>query len=200
MGRFDLARGLAVAALCVGALPSPSDGQQQSRRAAPKVSIYGGGLDAHRTSDVTSRVRVTEDAYVLVVARNLNGEITVLYPESPKKSSMIAARTTLELPSFFSGFDAQPSVGQTRYVVSQGTVFALASLAPLNLKMISTGGEWNIDSIKSLIQGVIPQLAPNALASHLGPKGEHIGVASMWFGADHIPPPTVSGFSDGINP
>jgi hypothetical protein len=199
MGGFDLLRGMAAAGLIAGAVPFPSQAQQRIGRPAPTISIYTVG-NIHGASEVTPHVRLTEDANVLVIERGPNGEIRVLFPESPERPATIVGGAPFELPSFFSGFDSHQRIGQTRYVASGGTVIGLASRAPFNFEPISSGSEWNIDAIRGLIQGLGPGLARSALARRLGAKDEPIGLASMWFGADHPGYPVAGTFSDGVQP
>ncbi len=194
-GRFALVFGSSTALLC--ALTSASTAQNQARQRAPIIRIYSqsGANVVSTTSYVEPAIRVAENAYVFAVSMDLDGAIQVLHPDFPGISVKIAANRQLNLPNFFTGF-AQYSGGNgiyssavnsrygSRYgggLDSRGTVIALASRAPFNLELIESGGDWNISSIRRLIEHRSPESAAQALAAYLGAKGEPIGRDFMRF-------------------
>jgi hypothetical protein len=143
------------------------------------IKVYSGS-GINPASYVTPQIRLSENAYVFVVEKDLDGLIRVLHPDLPETSVKTSVSNPLRLSDFFVGFG--PSRMPSRqYVVSQGTVIALASRVPFNFDLISTGGDWNTAAIRRLIERRTPQRAMDALASYIGAKGEPIGRDFMLF-------------------
>ena len=179
MRALKLISALVAIGLVLGAVASRSWGQA-TRERAPTIRIYSvPGVNA--TGFVLTHVRLSENAYVFVVETDLDGQIQVLHPDFPGISVKISARRPAPLPNFFGGF-GQSRMGGPRYLGSRGAAIALASSAPFNLDLISSGGDWNISAIRRLIDGRLPEAGMDALASYLGAKGEPIGRDFMWFG------------------
>jgi hypothetical protein len=141
---------------------------------------------------VTPAIEVSEAAYVFAVSLDLDGQIHVLHPDYPGISVRILGHSQLRLPNFFAGFsrsrydEAGRNVSNYDYEVaneddSRGTVIALASRAPLRLERVESGGDWNVETIRRLIENRAPASAARALAAYLGAKGESIGTDYMRF-------------------
>ncbi|MDQ6873270.1 MAG: hypothetical protein M3037_14900 [Gemmatimonadota bacterium] len=184
----------AVVAFLVTMSAPPSGAQGESRQRAPSIRVYSqNGAVASRY--VTPAIEVSEDAYVFAVSFDLDGQIQILHPDAPGISVRILSHRQLRLPNFFAGF-SQSGVGYgagsggyvsyaDTYVGSEndtrGTVIALASRAPFNLERVESGGDWNISTIRRLIEHRPPTAAAQALAAYLGAKGEPIGFDYMRF-------------------
>jgi hypothetical protein len=182
-----------VMALVFALVASPSPAQDEPRQRAPGIRVYSqNGAVASRY--VTPAIEVSEDAYVFAVSFDLDGQIQILHPDFPGISVRILSQKPLHLPNFFAGFSQgggrYDATG--RYVTyadgyvgsaddSRGTVIALASRAPFNLERVESGGDWNISTIRSLIEHRAPSGAAHALAAYLGAKGAPIGIDYMRF-------------------
>jgi len=176
---------LGASGLVFCASASVSLGQQPACVEAPTITVYQvpGAKDA--TASVTSHIRLSEDAYIFVVERDLDGQLQVLHPDSAGTPIRTSAHKPAPLPSFFAGFGrSRGGSGGPRYHGSYGTLMALASCAPFKLDLISSHSDWNIDAIRNLIDGRSPQMAMDALARYLGAKGAPIGRDYMWFTAN----------------
>lgn len=197
MRATKLATAMGTAALLLCALVSASGAQEKARQRAPIIRVYSsnGSYALQTTSYVTPVIEVSENAYVFAVSMDVDGHIQVLHPDFPGISVRMLAHKQLKLPNFFAGF-AQPNAGHgyyssagypgyanydDGYIDSRGTVIALASRAPFNLELIESDGDWNISTIRRLIEGRSPQSAAQALARYLGAKGEPIGRDFMRF-------------------
>jgi hypothetical protein len=185
-------------ALLLSALAAASGGQESTNDRAPTIRVYStnGSTVLHTTTYVTPVIEVSENAYVFAVSMDLDGQIQVLQPDFPGISVRVQSRKQLKLPSFFTGFGPQndPSygyystAGYSRYDTrdngfpdARGTVIALASRAPFNLEKIESNGDWNMSSIRRLIEARGPESAALALAKYLGAKDEPIGWDFMRF-------------------
>jgi hypothetical protein len=191
--KIATAVGVSTVLLCAFAAPSGS--QESARPRAPIIRVYSpsGSYVLATTSYVTPAIEVSDNAYVFAVAMDLDGQIQVLHPEDPGLSVRIAAHKQLRLPNFFTGYAQQGQYGgifssindpyryRSAHLDSRGTVIALASRAPFNLERIEVGGNWDISTIRSLIDERSPQDAAQALASYLGARGEPIGRDFMRF-------------------
>ena len=184
MRRIDVAFAFGVTPMLFGSVASPVWAQEVSCRATPGISVYYAPGVTRGISYISSHVRVSENAYVFAVEIDLNGEVEVLYPNSPSDSSKATADRPVAMPSFFSGFGGSmgPSQQGLRGApTSRGIIFALASCAPFSLDRIVTDGEWNIEAIQSLIHQQSPQTAIAVLAKHLGENGHQVGRGMMPF-------------------
>lgn len=131
----------------------------QERASEPRIRIITPSiLGLNRF--VESSFRVSEDAYVAVVAVDYDGRAHVVYPESPSESGLVEANTLYRMPTFFAGFGSQGLVsfagGRFRasqpYGQTSGLIFAVASDRPLQLQRLATDdGEWNEFAIERLL-------------------------------------------------
>src|SRR3954471_5708755 len=193
MGFAKLASAAGAAALLACVVATQSESQETGRKRAPAIRVYSqNGTDVINTSSYVSPViQVGENAYVFAVAMDLDGQIQVLHPDFPGISVQLAARKPLSLPNFFAGFN-QPNSGgyyssasflgyDTGVDDSRGVVIALASRAPFNLEKLEVGGDWNVSTIRRLIEGRVPSSAAQSLAAYIGAPGEAIGRDFMRF-------------------
>jgi len=170
-------------------LASTSGAQENSNRRPPAIRVYSsnGSYALETTSYVTPVIEVGENAYVFAVAEDADGQIQILHPDFPGISVRMVAHKRIDLPKFFAGFSM---VGRSSYLPamnaghvayddgfqdSRGTVIALASRAPFNLERLESGGDWNISTIRQLIENRSPSMAAQSLANYIGAKGEPIG-------------------------
>ncbi len=184
-------------ALLLGVIATTAGAQERSRQRPPIIRIYSGNgaYVVQTTSYVMPAIQVSENAYVFAVSMDLDGRIQVLHPDAPGISVRMLAHKELRLPNFFTGFSG-PGAGDqiyssagysgydgygNGYVDSRGTIIALASRAPFKLDLIGSGGDWNILTIRQLIEGRDPLAAAWALANYLGATGEPIGYDFMRF-------------------
>ena len=178
-----------VAALLITLLAPTSGAQDDSRETPPGIRVYSqSGPIA--SNYVTPAIQVAEDAYVFAVSFDGDGQIQVLHPASPGISLRMLSNQELRLPNFFAG-RSRNADGSGRYVSSsdyaggdndsRGSVIALASRVPFNLERVESGGDWNISTLRRLIEHRPPASAARALAAYLGARGEPIGTDYMRF-------------------
>jgi hypothetical protein len=183
------------AAAMLSALASVSISQQNGHHAAPSVRIYSAnGVDVINTSSyVQPEIALSENAYVFVVAMDLDGQIQVLHPDFPGISVKISAHKQLQLPNFFAGFNQQSFNGvyysaqfqhysrNNGWGDTRGVAIALASRAPFNLERIEVGGNWDMIALRRMLENRTPEEATLELARYLGAEGEPIGHDYMRF-------------------
>src|SRR6266480_6062490 len=102
MRAIRLVSTLGASGLVFCASASVSWGQQQPACVeAPTITVYQvpGAKDA--TASVTSHIRLSEDAYIFVVERDLDGQLQVLHPDSAGTPIRTSAHKPAPLPSFF---------------------------------------------------------------------------------------------------
>ena len=192
MRAAKLASAVGTSAVLLCALASASGAQR-----APIVRVYStnGAYTLSTTSYVTPVVEVSENAYVFAVSMDLDGQIQVLQPDFPGISVKMLANKRVKLPNFFAGFSqsdrsryyssaayANGYSGDGDMDATRGTVIALASRAPFNLDLISSDGDWDMATLRRLMDNRTPQMAAQSLANYLGAKGEPIGRDYMRFG------------------
>lgn len=132
------------------------------RASEPRVRIITPALlGADRF--VESAFRVSEDAYVVIVAVDYDGFARVVFPESPSETGFVKANTLYKLPTFFAGFGSRAVVSYAGSMFarprgggggSSGLIFAVASERPLQLQRLATNdGDWNEWAIEDLLWG-----------------------------------------------
>ena len=113
---------------------------------------------------VEASFNLSADAYVLVVAVDLDRRIRVLYPESPDESGFAARTSQNRLTRFFAGFGGGSANGYgtylARYEATQritpfdggGVLLAVASDRPLQLdRLVGPDGEWSEEALSRLV-------------------------------------------------
>jgi hypothetical protein len=186
---------MGAATVMLSVMAGVSKSQQNGRHSAPLVRIYSAnGVDVINTSSyVMPEIQISENAYLFVVAMDLDGQIQVLHPDFPGISVKISAHKQLQLPNFFAGFNQQ-SYQSFHYSAqfqhytrndgwgdTRGVAIALASRAPFNLERIEVGGNWDMIALRHLLENRTPQDAVLALTHYLGAEGEPIGHDYMRF-------------------
>ncbi|MGH7602417.1 MAG: hypothetical protein ACRENK_00310 [Gemmatimonadaceae bacterium] len=182
-----MASALGVSALLIGLIASTSSAQGR----APYIRIVSENGPGVASNYVTPAIDLSEDAYVFAVSMDLDGEIQVLHPDFPGISVRLRQHQQYRLPNFFAGFSqaaggvivpgSYASYSSYSGFDTRGTVIALASRAPFNLERIEINGDWDMTTLRRLIQNVSPVTAEQELASYLGAKGEPIGRDFMRF-------------------
>ena len=144
-------------------LAAASDLEADEVASAPRIRLIVPPAMYASTRYVEASFRVTEDAYVMVVAVDLDRRVRVLFPESPDESGFAPMRDQHRLTRFFAGFGG-PSVGygriDARYDINQrispfgggGVLLAIASDRPLQLERLQDeDGDWNEHQLSQLI-------------------------------------------------
>ena len=133
---------------------------------------------------VRTRLRVEDDAYVLVVNVTPDGMAQIIFPESPRDDGLLEGGKAYSLPHFFGGYPSlqlQTATSNTQFVMVRrsaeasaltegpGYVFVLASKKPFNMRRLEEEGYfdwvevgrtlWELES-----NAVIPGVAEAALA------------------------------------
>jgi hypothetical protein len=139
---------------------------------APRIRIVIPPATYASTRFVDASFHVSEDAYVFVVAVDLDGQLRVVYPEAPDQTGFAARSTPMRLTRFFGGFGG-PRTGawsryEARYSPMQrispfgggGVLLAIASDRPLQYdRLIGGDGDWDE---QQLAQIVFDQSLPGA--------------------------------------
>lgn len=139
---------------------------------APRIRIVFLPATYASTRYVGASFHVSEDAYVLVVAVDLDGQLRVVYPEAPDQAGFAARSTSMRLTPFFAGFGG-PRAGtfsryEAQHAITQrispfgggGVLLAIASDRPLQYeRLIGTDGDWDE---QQLAQIVFDQSLPGA--------------------------------------
>ncbi|MEO8563843.1 MAG: hypothetical protein ABI601_17320 [bacterium] len=170
--------------------------EQDAPGRQPRVRIIAPsmiGADAF----VNASVRVNEDAYVLVVASDLDGRFRVVFPDSPDESGFVSAVVPRKVTKFFAGFGVFGSAryGRSAFSVQpvsrftpRGVMVAIASDRPLQFeRLVDRNGDW--DDFK------LEQLAYGRGTTGIGyVVGSQVALAGQEFDADY------SGFSQFASP
>jgi hypothetical protein len=139
---------------------------------APRIRIVIPPATYASTRYVDASFHVSEDAYVLVVAVDLDGQLRVVYPEAPDQTGFAARSRPMRLTRFFAGFGG-PRAGtwsryEAQYAITQrispfgggGVLLAIASDRPLQYeRLIGADGDWDE---QQLAQIVFDQSLPGA--------------------------------------
>jgi hypothetical protein len=132
--------------------------------AAPRIRLVVPPTSLAMDRYVESSFRVSSNAYVLVVAVDLDRRVRVLHPETPDESGFVASRDSKRLSRFFAGFGTASGYSDgsylTRYDVSQrisplgggGVLLAIASDRPLQLdRLVGPNGDWDEQALARLV-------------------------------------------------
>ncbi|MDQ3672963.1 MAG: hypothetical protein M3365_01110 [Gemmatimonadota bacterium] len=167
---------------------APDADAQTGRQRAPVIRVSTALGSSVVSNYIEPSISLGEDAYVFVIAVDVDRNVQVLHPLDPGISVRMTSRRQLYLPRFFAGFD-QDSRFASRggsgyssfdgygdgYTDTRGTLIALASRKPFNLSAISVGGDWDTDALRELVRNRGPHDAAGVLARYLGARGEQIG-------------------------
>lgn len=166
-----------------------------AQKGAPRVRVT-----SHPHSNfgnIQPSVSLSEDAYVLAVAIDRDGRVSVLSPVGPNDLIRFEAAKSLRLPEFFSGFSSARAGYYDRYTsryasyirnmtedYSAGSVLVLASKAPFNFAAISDGPFWNEEAIRKLVRYRDPSSAVYSLGRAITSKEQSFGHDYLRFGAN----------------
>ncbi|MEP6622421.1 MAG: hypothetical protein ABJE47_24065, partial [bacterium] len=133
----------------------------EGQTSAPHVRLFIPGTYGGGTPYVDASFRVTADAYVMVVAIDLDRRIRVLYPEAPNESGFMSASSPKRLDRFFSGFGnanrgrfsfASNAVQPISQYSGPGIVLALASDRPFQFDRVAdSDGDWDERALGRLV-------------------------------------------------
>lgn len=131
--------------------------------AAPRIRLVVPPASYASTQYVDASFHVSEDAYVLVVAVDLDRRLRVVYPKSPEESGFAARSAPMRLTRFFAGFGG-PRAGmlsryETRYSAQRispfgggGVLLAVASDRPLQYDRLTGGdGDWDEQQLAQIV-------------------------------------------------
>ncbi|HUQ46125.1 MAG TPA: hypothetical protein VM033_05705 [Gemmatimonadaceae bacterium] len=129
---------------------------------APRIRLVVPPVSYAGSQYVEASFQLSADAYVLVVAVDLDRRIRVLYPETPEESGFAARSSPHRLTRFFAGFsrsnrssgyDARYGMtGRISPVGGGGVLLAVASDRPLQLERLTgVGGDWDEPTLMQLI-------------------------------------------------
>ena len=155
----------------------------------PRVRIIPPAVRAANYVDAT--IEVSRDAYVLVVATDLDGQVRVVFPESPDRTGFVSASAQLKLPKFFGGFGpvGLAQYGRSAFSVEPpnrygalGSMVAIASDRPLQLARITNrDGDWDEAALERLVYGRSPTSAGYSLGTELSLAGRGFDAAYSGF-------------------
>lgn len=148
---------------------------EASRGEAPRVRIIPPSVQAANT--VNAIIEVSRDAYVLVVATDLDGEVRVVFPELPGQTGFLKGSARYNLPQFFGGFGPTGlaqygrsafSVEPVNRYAALGSIVAIASDQPLQLaRIVNRDGNWDQAALERLVYGRSPSMAGYSLGTEL---------------------------------
>ena len=157
----------------------------EARDGEPRVKITTPSvLGADRYVDAS--IRVSEDAYVVVVASDFDGRYRVVFPESPEESGFVRAGAPHKLSKFFAGFGSAglAQVGRSAFSIhpvgtqgTRGALVAIASARPLQLSRITEGGVyWSETELERVLRYLSAPTAAYALGRELSLVGQEFDV------------------------
>ncbi len=159
------------------------------RAGAPRIRLVIPTMGYATSAWVDASFRVSEDAYVLLVALDLDHRIRVIYPESPEQSGFVrAGGEPYRLARFHAGFGTGiQGYGsyQARYgspeIISPfgggGIMIAVASARPLQLeRLLGAEGEFDDLALEQLLYDRSLPSAAHALAEALVLTGQEYDV------------------------
>ena len=133
---------------------------------------------------VDASVRVTQDAYVIVVASDLDGRFRVVFPESPEQSGFVSAAVPRRMSKFFAGFGTFGSArfGRSAFSVQpvsrftpRGVMVAIASDRPLQFERLTDrNGDWDEVKLEQLAHARGATAIGYALGSQLTLAGQTV--------------------------
>jgi hypothetical protein len=130
---------------------------------APRIHLVVPPASYASARYVEATFHVTDDAYVLVVAVDLDRRVRVLYPEEPDQSGFARKSSPTHLSRFFAGFGGARLSGYSnysRYDLTQrispfgggGVLLAVASDRPLQLeRIVDQDGDWDEGQLSRLV-------------------------------------------------
>ena len=171
---------------------------------APRIRLVVLPATYASTPYVDASFHLSEDAYVLIVAVDLDRRVRVLYPETPEQRGFTAKSNSNRLTRFFAGFGgprgrSYASYG-ARYDITQrispvdggGVLLAIASERPLQLeRLIDENGDWDEHALSQLIFDRTMASAAHAVGRAVVLTGQEYDTDVTTFGGS----PTLGAYS-----
>ena len=164
---------------------------------APRIRLYVPPVGFRLDRYVETSFHLSGDAYVLVVAVDLDRRVRVLYPELPDGSGFAAQRESNRLPRFFAGFGTANVYGSrayfSRYDITQrispfgggGVILAVASDRPLQFeRLVGPDGYWDENELSQLVFDQTMPGAAYALGRSVVLTGQEYNVDYTTFTGD----------------
>lgn len=200
-----LATGISAALIAV----APQTNAQSS---APRVRVTSRPYTNSGT--IQPSVSLSEPSYMLAIAIDRDGQVSVLSPVGPNDVFRFNAEKSLLLPEFFAGFSSASynyydDYSYTRNYSyfrntyednSAGSVLVIASKTPFNFAAIMDGPFWSEDAIQKLVRFRSPARAVAAIGHAVSAKGQSFGYDYLSFAPRpyqiaSFDPCSASGFS-----
>jgi hypothetical protein len=163
---------------------------------APRIRLVVPPASFAMDRYVESSFHLSADAYVLVVAVDLDRRVRVLHPESPDESGFAASRESNRLTRFFAGFGSARTHGgsyYTRYDLAQrispfgggGVLLAIASDRPLQFdRLLGPDGDWDEQIMSRLVFDQTLSSAARALGRAVVLTGQDFNTDYTTFAGD----------------
>jgi hypothetical protein len=153
--------------------------------AAPRIRLHIPPLSYASTRYVESSFSVSDDAYVLVVAIDLDHRLHVLYPESPEQTGFAPRSAQHRLARLYAGLGGPAAGMLSRYEAQDyltqritpfsggGVLLAVASDRPLQYdRLVGPGGGWDELALERIVFDQNLASAAHALARELVLTGQ----------------------------
>jgi len=168
---------------------------------APRIRLLVPPAMYASTRYVEASFRVTDDAYAMVVAVDLDRRVRVLYPESPDESGFARKSDQHRLTRFFAGFGG-PGGGYQAFDADihqrispfggGGVLLAIASDRPLQFERLQDqDGDWDEHQLAQLVFEQSPASAAQSVGHALVLTGQEFNTDYTTFGGRR----TLGGYS-----
>jgi hypothetical protein len=137
----------------------------------PRVHLALSRTDSY----VDPKFSVSFDAYVMVVAIDLDRKVQVLFPATPVDSGFVKQGTSLTLLRFYAGFGkaARSDDADARAQSRGGRILAIASNRPLQYdRFMSSDVDWDVTKLRTVVSHITVGGAANSLGHSLMVKGQ----------------------------
>lgn len=185
-------------------LDSLSSADDDALAAAPRIRLVVPPAIYYATRYVDASFRVTDDAYTMVLAVDLDRRVHVVYPETPDESGFASKAGPTRLTRFFAGFGGPIaggySVYDARYGMSErlsrfgagGVLIAVASDRPLQFdRLVGADGDWDEGRLEALVFEQTLPGAAQSLGRALVLTGQEFSTDYSTFGGNR----TLGGFT-----
>jgi hypothetical protein len=192
VGRLSLLSALALGGSVArqGALPAPSlnlpNGVAPTNHvdATPRAAVLSDSSDriprvhlalSRTDSYVDPKFSVSGDAYVMVVAVDLDRKVQVLFPATPRDGGFVKQGTSQTLLRFYAGFGkaARSDDADARAQARGGRILAIASNHPLQYdRFMSSDIDWDANKLRTVVSHITAGGAANSLGHSLMAKDQ----------------------------
>jgi hypothetical protein len=169
---------------------SPGAGTENAASSVPLIHLNLLGAGAS-TNYVDAGFQVSEDAYVMIVAVDLDRRVRVVFPEAPDESGYVTAHSSKRITRFFAGFGPISRRYANFSLATQpitrngggGILLAIASNRPLQLGGLADGeGDFNEESIARLVFNASAPSAAYSLGRAVTRSGQQFNTDYSSFG------------------